>query len=129
MKAALAALALLCGLAAHAAGPRAAFVLQESALAGFQFHAGREVWPGLAVGDVLELVREPANPHDARAVRVLWRGHMLGYVPRRENAAVARFMDRGHTLEARIVRLADGRDPWARVRFEILLPLAGEVAR
>ena len=129
MKAALAALALLCGLAAHAAGPRAAFVLQESPLAGFQFHAGREVWPELAPGDALELVREPDNPHDARAVRVLWRGHMLGYVPRRENAAVARFMDRGQPLAARIVRLAEVRDPWARVRFEILMPLAGEATR
>jgi hypothetical protein len=68
-------------------------------------------------------VREPNNPHDARAVRVEWQGRMIGYVPRRENADVARFMDGGQVLSARISRLAEVRDPWSRVRFEILIPL------
>jgi hypothetical protein len=75
------------------------------------------------VGDALTLVREPDNPHDARAVRVEWQGHKIGYVPRRENADVARLLDRGQVLAARISRLAEVRDPWSRVRFEILVPL------
>ncbi len=75
------------------------------------------------VGDSLDLIREPENPHDPRAVRVEWRGRHIGYVPRRENSDVARLIDRGARLEARITRLAESRDPWARVRFEILLPL------
>lgn len=98
-------------------------LLQDSPLAGFQYHAGRALWPRMQVGDALTLVREPDNPHDARAVRVEWQGHKIGYVPRRENADVARFMDDGRTLVARIVRLAEVRDPWSRVRFEILIPL------
>lgn len=98
-------------------------LLQDSPLAGFQYHAGRTLWPQMRVGDALTLVREPDNPHDARAVRVEWRGRMIGYVPRRENADVARFMDGGQILTARITRLAEVRDPWSRVRFEILIPL------
>ena len=98
-------------------------VLQDSPLAGFQYHAGRAVWPQLKVGDALTLVREPDNPHDAKAVRVEWQGRKLGYVPRRENADVARLMDRGHALSARITRLAEVRDPWSRVRFEIVMPV------
>ncbi|MDP2111887.1 MAG: HIRAN domain-containing protein [Thiobacillus sp.] len=98
-------------------------LLQDSPLAGFQYHAGKALWPQMQVGDALTLVREPDNPHDARAVRVEWQGHKIGYVPRRENADVARFMDGGRTLAARIVRLAEVRDPWSRVRFEILIPL------
>jgi len=98
-------------------------LLQDSPLAGFQYHAGRALWPRMQVGDALTLVREPDNPHDAKAVRVEWQGHKIGYVPRRENADVARFMDGGQTLVARIVRLAEVRDPWSRVRFEILIPL------
>lgn len=98
-------------------------LLQDSPLAGFQYHAGKALWPRMQVGDALTLVREPDNPHDARAVRVEWQGHKIGYVPRRENADVARFMDDGRTLVARIVRLAEVRDPWSRVRFEILIPL------
>ncbi|MFN3545375.1 MAG: HIRAN domain-containing protein [Thiobacillus sp.] len=98
-------------------------VLQDSPLAGFQYHAGKAVWPQLKVGDALTLVREPDNPHDPRAVRVEWQGRKLGYVPRRENADVARLMDRGQALSARITRLAEVRDPWLRVRFEIVMPL------
>lgn len=98
-------------------------LLQDSPLAGFQYHAGKALWPQMRAGDALELVREPDNPHDARAVRVEWRGRKIGYVPRRENADVARFMDDGHALSARISRLAEVRDPWSRVRFEILLPV------
>ncbi|MDA8128458.1 MAG: HIRAN domain-containing protein [Betaproteobacteria bacterium] len=98
-------------------------LLQDSPLAGFQYHAGKTVWPRMHVGDALTLVREPDNPHDARAVRVEWRGQVIGYVPRRENADVARFMDGGQRLTARISRLAEVRDPWSRVRFEVLIPL------
>lgn len=101
----------------------ARILLQDSPLAGFQYHAGKALWPRMQVGDALALVREAHNPHDSRAVRVEWQGHMIGYVPRRENADVARLLDAGQVLEARIVRLAEVRDPWARVRFEILLPL------
>ncbi|OJW77960.1 HIRAN domain-containing protein [Thiobacillus sp. 65-1402] len=101
-------------------------LLQDSPLAGFQYHAGKALWPQMRAGDALALVREPDNPHDARAVRVEWRGHKIGYVPRRENADVARLLDRGQTLSARIVRLAEVRDPWSRVRFEILIPLQAD---
>jgi hypothetical protein len=98
-------------------------LLQDSPLAGFQYHAGKAMWPQMRVGDVLTLVREADNPYDGNAVRVEWQGHKIGYVPRRENSDVARLLDRGHALEARIARLAEVRDPWSRVRFEILVPL------
>jgi hypothetical protein len=98
-------------------------LLQDSPLAGFQYHEGKALWSQMRVGDALTLVREPDNVHDAKAVRVEWRGHKIGYVPRRENADVARFMDGGQVLLARISRLAEVRDPWSRVRFEILVPV------
>jgi len=101
-------------------------LLQDSPLAGFQYHAGKTLWPQMRVGDGLTLIRERDNPHDAKAVRVEWQGHKIGYVPRRENADVARFMDGGQALTARIARLAEVRDPWSRVRFEILVPLQPE---
>src|SRR4030065_2955331 len=98
-------------------------LLQDSPLAGFQYHAGKTLWPQMQVGDALTLIREPDNSHDAKAVRAEWQGRQIGYVPRRENADVARLLDRGQVLTARIVRLAEVRDPWSRVRFEILVPL------
>ncbi|MHB1246627.1 MAG: HIRAN domain-containing protein [Sulfuriferula sp.] len=98
-------------------------LLQASPLAGFQYYRGKQVWAEMHEGDTLELVREPQNVHDPRAVRVEWHGIKLGYVPRRENEAVARLLDRGSRLEARIVRLSVSRNPWQRVLFEVYLPL------
>jgi hypothetical protein len=104
-------------------------LLQDSPLAGFPYHAGKKLWPQMEVGDALTLIREPDNVHDAKAVRVEWQGHKIGYVPRRENTDVARFMDGGQTLVARINRLAEVRDPWSRVRFEILIPMQPALQR
>jgi HIRAN domain len=94
-------------------------LVQSSPLAGFRFHAGPQVWRELRVGDRVELAREPDNRHDANAVKVLWRGHVLGYVPRRENAALAWGLDRGTPLRARISALAEHPNPARRVRFEV----------
>lgn len=98
-------------------------LLQDSPLAGFQFHHGKALWYEMKVGDRLDMIREPENKYDARAIRVEWRGQKLGYVPRRENADIARLMDNGTKPEARITRLTESRDPWQRVRFEIVLPM------
>jgi len=101
----------------------ARILVQSSPLAGFQYHEGKALWGQMQVGDALTLVREPDNEHDPRAVRVEWQGHKLGYVPRKENEAVARQLDRGNKLEARIVQLRKHRDPWKRVEFEVFLRL------
>ena len=97
-------------------------LLQSSPLAGFRYHEGKALWGELKVGDALQLVREPDNPYDPKAVRVDWQGHVLGYVPRAENAAVARQIDRGEKLEARIVKLRKSRNPRQRIEFDIYLP-------
>lgn len=95
--------------------------MQSSPLAGFRYYAADSAWPELRVGDRLELVREADNPHDAGAVRVYWRGLMLGYVPRRENAALAWAMDRGERLRARISRLSQDPNPARRLELEVYL--------
>jgi len=98
---------------------RVRLLVQNSPLAGYRYHAAAEVWRELRVGERLELAREPGNPHDANAVRVLWRGRTLGYVPRRENAALAWGLDRGTPLRARISALAEHPNPARRVRFDV----------
>ncbi|MFZ9616305.1 MAG: HIRAN domain-containing protein, partial [Fluviibacter sp.] len=72
----------------------------------------------------LILKRDPTNPHDSNAIQVLWQDHMLGFVPRRENKAVARAMDRGDPLVARVVALRPEESPWRRLRFEISVRLS-----
>jgi hypothetical protein len=94
-------------------------LVQNSPLAGFRYYAAAEVWHELRVGDRLELAREPENAHDANAVSVSWRGRKLGYVPRRDNAALAWGLDRGAALRARISALAAHPNPARRVRFDV----------
>lgn len=70
------------------------------------------------------LARGPRNPYYENCTgRGL--GHKLGYIPQTENHAIARLLDRGEKLSARIVELKDKSDSWEweweRVRFEVLL--------
>jgi hypothetical protein len=98
-------------------------LVQSSPLAGSQYYAVGEFWGELRVGDPLTLIREPDNRHDRHAIRVEWRGHKLGYVPRAENRAVAAALDSGDKLVARIARLTDHANPWRRVEFEVFAEL------
>ena len=96
-------------------------LIQESPIAGFQFHEGDVIWPSLAVGAKLALIRKATNTHDPDAVAVYFQNNKLGYVPRAENSAIAQMLDRGETLEARISGLLMEEDSWERVRFTVSL--------
>lgn len=121
MRLALSLLVAACCGVAQAQAPSASvrLIVQSSPLAGYRHAEAASLWTMLALGDELELEREPDNPHDANAVRVAWRGRKLGYVPRRENAALAWAMDRGETLRARISRLVQHRNGRRRLEFEV----------
>lgn len=103
---------------------QATLLIQSSPLAGSQFHELPDIIDRIRVGDALTLRRQPDNPHDPNAIQVLWQGHMLGYVPRRENKTVARAMDRDEPLVARVVSLRPDESPWRRLRFEIGIRLS-----
>ena len=98
-------------------------LVQSSPLAGSQYYAVNTVWGDIRTGDRLTLTREADNRHDRNAIRVEWKGQKLGYVPRAENRAVARALDAGEKLEARVSKLRDESDPWRRVEFEVYLIL------
>lgn len=85
----------------------------ELPLAGFRHHRAIGVWPFLHPGAAVELRREPWNRHDPRAVAVYFRRDKLGYLPRSDNVTVARWLDQGRPLSARIARL-DEAAPSAR---------------
>ena len=114
-------LSLLLFLVLPAHGQSVQLLVQSSPLAGFRYGEAAAVMPMLQSGDALELVREDDNPHDPNAVRVEWRGRKLGYVPRRENAAIAWGLDRGTPIRARVSRLAEHPNPARRIEFEVYL--------
>nr|WP_281722197.1 hypothetical protein [Nitrosomonas nitrosa] len=45
-------------------------ILQVSPVAGFQYYQGEALWPQLATGQPIPLIRETGNPYDKRAVRI-----------------------------------------------------------
>ena len=124
MRAALIVLALTVSSGAIAAdGASARIVVQHAPLAGFVYYDGQSVWDRMKTGDRLTLIREPGNPHDGNAVRIEWQGRMLGYVPRKDNADLARQMDHGAAVEARITSLARAANGRNRLWYEIYVPL------
>jgi len=102
---------------------RARVLVQTTLAAGLRHYEAKAVWDRMQPGDPLELVRESANPHDQNAVRVDWDGHVLGYVPQADNADIARQLDRGQSLKARIVKLAKYRNHRRKLELEIYLEL------
>ena len=100
---------------------RVQMLVQNSPLAGFRHAEAADAWPDLRQGDELVLVREPDNAFDKNAVRVEWRGRKLGYVPRRENAALAWALDRGETLRARVSRCEWHPNPARRITFQVFV--------
>jgi hypothetical protein len=111
------------GVAAAAEPPAARIVVQHAPLAGFVYYEGQEVWDRMKAGDRLTLAREPQNPHDPNAVRLEWQGRMLGYVPKRDNADLARQMDHGAKVEARITELTRAANGRRRMSYVIQVPL------
>lgn len=95
--------------------------LQRTTLSGFRHYDAPRLWLALQPNALLTLEREHDNPHDDDAVALHWRGHKLGYLPRRENLVVARLLDKARSLSARIVRLTPDAERNARIGIEVLM--------
>jgi hypothetical protein len=98
-------------------------LVQSSPLAGSQYYRLDQLQENIRVGDALELVREPDNRHDKNAVSVRWRGQALGYLPRKENRAVAKALDDGESVRAAVEKLTADADPWKRLRISVFIEL------
>jgi hypothetical protein len=101
----------------------ARLVIQSTFVVGLERHSGKRLFSSLRVDDPLQLVREPVDESDPNAVRVDWRGQTLGFVSADAARSVARQLDHGNRLRARVLRLSRHRDPDRRVEMEIYLPL------
>jgi len=78
-------------------------MLIECQIAGMIILEVQTVEPQLVPGALLQLKREPENPHDPLAIMVFNEaGHHLGYVPRAKNEVLARLLDAGKLLFAKL---------------------------
>jgi hypothetical protein len=91
----------------------------ESKIAGFHHYRGEAIWSSLEVDAELTLVREPKNKHDANAVALYIGKDKLGFVPRNTNHHIAKMLDEGIELKARISDLYAPDEVWEPVEFTI----------
>lgn len=81
----------------------------------------RELEPGLTEGVLLGFKREPENLHDGLAILILdAQGEKLGYVPREKNEALARLMDAGKVVFARL-QSKQWRGNWLNLSMQVFM--------
>ena len=97
-------------------------MLLQTFIAGTTHVAGLEELDSfLRPGDRLELVRIPDNPSDSNAIKIYTRDRVkLGYVPRKENHILARLMDAGKLLYAKILS-KQWQGDWLQIEIEVYL--------
>jgi hypothetical protein len=96
-------------------------MLVECHIAGTSHRELKEIEPALAPGALLVLKREMTNPHDPLAIMIFAEtGQNLGYVPRAKNEALARLMDAGKLLFAKLEAKAWQGD-WLKAEVRIYL--------
>lgn len=93
--------------------------LQDCRIAGSHYYDCPDVLPRLRPGDALQFRRQPGNPHDERAIEVLWHDRKLGYLPRLGNAAAASLLDRTHELRGEILAVDDPDEEWEPIRLRL----------
>ncbi len=82
-------------------------------IAGTGHHCDEATGHRLINAPVLALVREPDNEHDEDAIAVHLDGQRVGYIPRQHNTVLARLLDAGKCMRARVVSVVDPEDgPW-----------------
>lgn len=102
-------------------------VLLECLVAGTTHRTGlRELEPQLQPNQALMLQREADSAYDDWAVRVYTTGpdaFWLGYLPEGRNETVARLLDAGYPVSARLTHKA-WEDEWLHLEIEVLLERA-----
>jgi len=93
--------------------------LSSPYIAGFQYYDGIEQEQILKENDGLFLKREAQNPHDCYAIEVFRGNKKLGYLPREENKVIARMMDQGIAMKARIIKIDPESHPYRRVKMNV----------
>lgn len=92
--------------------------LQDCRIAGSHYYDCPNVLSDLRPGDALQFRRQPGNPHDERAIEVLWHDRKLGYLPRLPNAA-APLLDRTQDLRGEILAVDGPDEEWEPISLRL----------
>jgi HIRAN domain len=96
--------------------------LLDCYIAGTNFRPDiAEIEPNLNIGTKFRLRREPKNEHDSLATAIYTeQNYHLGYIPKSKNETIARLLDAGKNLSARLTE-KKWKDSWLKLDIEIFL--------
>lgn len=88
-----------------------------TSLVGVNFRPAeaKEIVDALEIGDMCELVRDPANPYDSNAVQVHFNDTFIGFIPKVDNAEIANHLDGGAKASCEVVSFLGTRKPGLKV--------------
>lgn len=103
--------------------PSLGLALGEFYIAGTDYIYNMSEWiQKLSINERVQIIGEPKNPYDKKAVKVLtMEGEKLGYIPRARNAFPFYMIENGENLIGQIKRLE-----WTEEKFHIKVLLYAE---
>ena len=93
--------------------------LGRFSIAGFRYYEGLEQVASMRTGEALALRPEPTNPYDECAIEIYRGQAKLGYVPRKENAAIFRLLQQNAPVTCRVTAVQPEAKPWEMVEVEV----------
>ncbi len=96
-------------------------LMNQFQVAGLAYYDVKTAIHTMQSGDMLRLVAEPTNPHDAFAVELWHSGHKIGYVPRSDNRHLSRLLQQGAMLTAEVWEADPDATVWEMVRAKVYL--------
>jgi len=94
-------------------------IVYEGFISGYQYHNGLKMEHLFGPGTIFSLKHEPENPFDDDAVALYYENAKIGFIPPDNNVDIARRMQKGEPLKARVTRFEPQSDPWERVYVEV----------
>jgi len=96
--------------------------LKSVLIAGFEYYDGYDIFDQLAIGDELELRRQPENPYDNKAIEVYTHnGYKLGYIPRIDNPIPAAIADQKVAIGAEISGLRSPDEHYRPIKMRLYM--------
>lgn len=71
--------------------------MKSYSIVGIYHAKAEDVVRAMKPGDSVILIREPNNQYDRNAISVWFDGRRIGYIPKKQNAALALFIDQTGT--------------------------------
>jgi hypothetical protein len=104
-------------------------VVYEGYISGYQYHKGLQMEHLFGPDTTFSLKHEPENPFDDDAVALYYGSSRIGFIPPDDNVEIARRIQRGKSLKARIARFEPKSDPWERVYVEVVQEDENQMSR